>query len=416
MSKLSRIISIENIDDAEREMLSVGTDPSGIAIMVPKAVFRAVKLKNISVTSANILKQDMLSGGGDAATSYGTIDHSAKTTDVLLFGTLSQYTRLFEKLKLQQFGLPDLAEEIKTAIYASQSIPAPVLGMEFGKRTFVMGILNVTPDSFSDGGEYLSQNNAVERAKEMLAEGADIIDIGGESTRPGAETISVEEEIDRIIPVIQRIIVEAPHAEPQQAEPQQAEPQPIISVDTRKSGVAEAALKAGAFMVNDVSGLTFDPKMAEILAAHNAPVVIMHSKGDPKTMQCDPRYEDLMSELLAFFEERIKTACKAGIKENNIVIDPGIGFGKTLEHNLEILRRVEELRCLGRPICLGTSRKSFIGQILGQKDPLKRDYGTAATISLAISKKVDIIRVHNVRIAGQTAVISDKIIREVSQR
>lgn len=402
MSKLARVISIENTDSAEREMLGVGADRAGIAIMSPKAVFRAVKVESISVTSANILKQDMLSGGGEAATSYGTIDHSDKTTDVLLFGTLAQYARLFERLKLQQFGLPGLAEEIRTSLYASDSVPAPISGMEFGKRTFIMGILNVTPDSFSDGGKYLPEDIAAGRAKEMLDEGADIVDIGGESTRPGADEVSAEEEIGRILPVIKKI-ANSPH-------------RPIISVDTRKSQVAEAALKAGASIVNDVSGLSFDPKMPEVLAAYNAPVVIMHSKGDPKTMQDDPRYDDLMSEILSFFEDRIKTACKAGVKEHNIIIDPGIGFGKTLEHNLEILRRLEELRCLGRPVCLGTSRKSFIGKLLGQEDPLQRDGGTAATISLAISKKVDIIRVHNVQIARQTAVISDKIIREVSLR
>ena len=303
---------------------------------------------------------------------------------------------------IQQFGLPSLAEQIEKAIDVVSSVPAPILSMEFGKKTSVMGILNVTPDSFSDGGRFLSAGSAVKRAFEMLDEGADILDIGGESTRSGAEEINFQEEIERVIPVIEDI----------RRSRGQANRHFLISVDTRKSRVAEAALKAGADMVNDVSGLCFDPKMPEILAVYGVPVIIMHSKGDPKTMQNAPRYDDLIYEMMLFFEERMNAACKAGIKETNIVIDPGIGFGKTLDHNIEIIRRLEEFRCFGRPVCIGASRKSFIGKILSVEDPSLRDVGTASTISIAISKKVDIIRVHNVGMARQTAVISDTILRE----
>jgi len=403
MRALARVISIENTDRAGREMLAIGADKTGVDIMSPKALFRAVKLKNVPVTAANVLKQDMLSAGGEAATSYGTIDHSDRQTDMILFATLSQYSRLFEKLAKQQFGLPALADEIKASLRRHEGVPAPVLGMAFGAKTFVMGILNSTPDSFSDGGKYFSAEEALPHAAQMISQGADIIDVGGESTRPAAvygepSEIPDSEEIKRVVPVIEKIKGEFPGS--------------VISVDTRKSSVASAALKAGASIVNDVSGLCFDPKMPEVLAPSKAAVIIMHSKGDPKTMQDDPRYDDIMSEILLFFEDRIRYACNAGIKEDNIVIDPGIGFGKTTEHNLEILKRLEELRCLGRPVCLGTSRKSFIGNILGIKDPAQRDGATAATISLAISKKVDIIRVHNVQIARQTADISDKIAKE----
>lgn len=398
MRALARVISIENMDRAGREMLGIGVDKTGVDIMLPKALFRAVKLKNVPVTAANILKQDMLSAGGEAATSYGTIDHSDRHTDMILFATLSQYSRLFEKLAKQQFGLPALADEIKASLRRHEGVPAPVLGMAFGAKTYVMGILNATPDSFSDGGKYFSAEDALPRAAQMISQGADIIDVGGESTRPGAGEIPEGEEMRRVMPVIEKIKGKFPGS--------------VISVDTRKSSVASAALKAGASIVNDVSGLCFDPKMPEVLASGKAAVIIMHSKGDPKTMQNDPRYDDIMSEILLFFEDRIRYACNAGIKEDNIVLDPGIGFGKTTEHNLEILKRLEELRCLGRPVCLGTSRKSFIGNILGIKDPAQRDGPTAATISLAISKKVDIIRVHNVQIARQTADISDKIAKE----
>ncbi len=402
MSSLARIISVKDIGQAEKEMLGIGAGTVGISIMAPKAVFRAVKLSAVNVTAANIIKQDMLSSGGEAVTSYGTIDHSEKATDMLLLGTLAQYKKLFYKLKIQQFGLPSLAEQIEKAIDVVSSVPAPILSMEFGKKTSVMGILNVTPDSFSDGGRFLSAGSAVKRAFEMLDEGADILDIGGESTRSGAEEINFQEEIERVIPVIEDI----------RRSRGQANRHFLISVDTRKSRVAEAALKAGADMVNDVSGLCFDPKMPEILAVYGVPVIIMHSKGDPKTMQNAPRYDDLIYEMMLFFEERMNAACKAGIKETNIVIDPGIGFGKTLDHNIEIIRRLEEFRCFGRPVCIGASRKSFIGKILSVEDPSLRDVGTASTISIAISKKVDIIRVHNVGMARQTAVISDTILRE----
>lgn len=266
-----------------------------------------------------------------------------------------------------------------------------------------MGILNITPDSFSDGGSYFDAGRAVSRAEEMISEGADILDIGGESTRPGADEVSQEEELNRVVPVVRAIsdaIVKTKGSSP------------MISVDTRKSAVAAAALKAGASMVNDISGLGFDPEMKNVLASAGAPVVIMHSKGNPKTMQDRPAYDDVVSELLGYFGSRIDHAVKAGISESNIIIDPGIGFGKTVEHNIEILKHLDEFRCFGRPVCIGTSRKSFIGKLLGLDDPSKRDEATAVTLSLAISRKVDIIRVHNVKIARQAAIISDKISRE----
>jgi len=400
MDTFSRIISIEDIEGAQEQMRLVGVHDGGLSIMAPKAVFRAVKIEDVSVTAANILKQDMLSRGGDAATSYGTIDHSAKKTDVLLFGTIAQFKSLIERLKSQQFHLPQIACAIERSLNNYDLRALPVLGMEFGTKTYVMGILNVTPDSFSDGGKYLSSEKAVARANEMISEGADIIDIGGESTRPGADEVDEEEELKRVIPVIEGI-----------SSVISRQPLPIISVDTRKSKVAEAAIKAGASIINDVSGLLFDRNMAEVAAAHKATVVIMHSKGTPKTMQDSPSYGDVVSEILGFFEKSIKDACRSGISEYNIILDPGIGFGKTVEHNLEVLKRLDEFRVFGLPVCVGTSRKSFIGKILGQDTAEQRDEGTLATIALAISKKVDIIRVHNVKNACRAAVISDRIVR-----
>ncbi|MCX5749884.1 MAG: dihydropteroate synthase [Candidatus Saganbacteria bacterium] len=395
MDFLPRIISIEDLKEAEKELRSIGVHDKGIDIMSEKAVFRAVKIKDVPVTAANILKQDMLARGGEAATSAGTINHSVDKTDVILFGTISQYRDLIKKLSDQQFKLPQIALEIEKLIEVSESYPKPMLGMEFGKKTFVMGVLNVTPDSFSDGGEFLDVEDAAAHAGKMIEDGADIIDIGGESTRPGAEEVSAEEETKRIVPIITKIKSFAK----------------IISVDTRKPAVAQAAVKAGANMINDVSGLHFDKDLAKIAAIYNIPLVLMHSKGSPKTMQNGPEYNDLISEIILYFKESMENAIEAGVKEENIILDPGIGFGKTVEHNIEILRRLDEFRCLGRPVCIGTSRKSFIGKILGEDDPRKREEGTAATIALAISKKVDIIRSHNTSFAKKVVVLSDAITR-----
>jgi len=397
MTYSARVIRIDGPAAAEREMLGIKADPKGAKIMAAKAVFRAVKITGVPVTAANILKQDMLARGGEAATSAGTINHSVEVTDVILLGTLSQYTDLFVRLRSQQFRLPQIANEIEVALRAYDSVPGPVLGLEFGKKTHIMGILNVTPDSFSDGGMFRDAEEAVSFAVKMARDGAGIIDVGGESTRPGAETVDENVEIERTAPVIKAICRGAVAAP--------------VSIDTRKASVAEAAIKAGAKMINDVSGLRYDPKMAETAAKYDVPVIIMHSKGDPESMQKDPKYDDLMTEVLKYFEESISLAVKAGVKEGALIIDPGIGFGKTLEHNIEILRRLEELRCLGRPVCIGTSRKSMIGRILGEEDPLKRDIGTAATIALAISKKVDIIRVHNTDFMAKIAKVSDTISR-----
>ena len=400
MSHLARIISIENMDQAEKELLEVGVHSSGLEIMAPKAVFKAIKIKDVSVVAANILKQDMLSRGGEAATSKGTIDHSEEKTDVILLGTVFQYGCLAERLKTQQFGLPRLGQEIETLLERNENRPKPILGMEFGKKTYIMGILNVTPDSFSDGGKYVKTEAAVSHAEQMLKDGAYIIDVGGESTRPGAIGISLDEEINRIGPVIGAIHELPIHKQHKS----------VISIDTRKSAVADAAIKAGAGMINDVSGLRYDKKMAQVAAGHKVPVIIMHSKGDPSTMQNAPQYKDLISEILSFFEDSMEIAVKAGIKEDLIILDPGIGFGKTLEHNIEILCRLNELQCMGRPLCIGVSRKSFIGKILGG-EASQRLEGSAAASVLAISKKVDIIRIHDVEQLSKAAKISDVILR-----
>ena len=267
---------------------------------------------------------------------------------------------------------------------------------DFSKRTYVMGILNVTPDSFSDGGLFLNGESAVKQALRMQDEGADIIDIGGESTRPGAGKITVKEEIRRIVPVIEALAKEV---------------RVPISVDTYKSAVAEAAISAGASMINDISGLRFDAKMPGVAARHGVPVVIMHIKGTPKNMQQNPAYEALIPEIIDYLYGSIEIAREAGIPDDRIIIDPGIGFGKTIKHNLEIIRRLREFEGFQRPILLGPSRKSFIGKVLGGLPVTERLEGTAAATAIGIFNGANIIRVHDVKEMVRVARMADGIKR-----
>jgi dihydropteroate synthase len=245
-----------------------------------------------------------------------------------------------------------------------------------------MGILNVTPDSFSDGGTHFDIASALRHARQMIAEGAELIDIGGESTRPGAEPVAAKEETARTVPVIAAL---------------RAEWDGLISIDTCKAAVAEAALAAGADIVNDVSGLLADPEMAGVCAAHSCGVVVMHMQGTPRTMQTAPHYVDVVAEVRAFFEERLATLTAAGIDPAALCFDPGIGFGKTVDHNLALLRALDELSVAGRPLLLGVSRKSFIGKILATEDLDAREWPTVAITANAREKGVMLHRTHSVR-------------------
>jgi dihydropteroate synthase len=251
-----------------------------------------------------------------------------------------------------------------------------------GPGPVLMGILNVTPDSFSDGGEFFSVEAAVAQAGRMLDEGAHIIDVGGESTRPGSDPVSYKEELHRVIPVIRGILG--------------VHPEVLVSIDTYRASTAEAALDAGAQIVNDVTALG-DPKMAALIAERGCPVVLMHMLGEPKSMQQDPRYEDVVREVRDFLALRAERAVAAGVAEENIVLDPGIGFGKTLQHNLELLNNLDALVQLGFPVLIGTSRKSFLGKILGSDDAKSRLFGTVASTVLAYERGATLFRVHDVR-------------------
>ena len=267
--------------------------------------------------------------------------------------------------------------------------------LSFGQRTLIMGILNVTPDSFSDGGCYLGVAAAIDHAKEMAKDGADVIDVGGESSRPGASPASAEEELARVLPVVEGLVDETSVP---------------VSIDTSKSEVARRALETGAHIVNDITALQGDAEMAKVVAEMGAGVILMHMRGTPRTMQQSPVYDDVVSDISSWLQRRIEYAETEGIPPDRIVVDPGIGFGKTVDHNLEILRRLDEFRHLNKPILIGTSRKSFIGKILDL--PVNsRIEGTAATITWAIAHGADMVRVHDVKTMRRVARMTDALCR-----
>jgi len=258
-----------------------------------------------------------------------------------------------------------------------------------------MGILNITPDSFSDGGKYLSTSRAIDRAFAMVDHGADIIDIGGESTRPGSDFISKDEELQRIVPVIKEI--------------RNQDSEILISIDTYKSDVAEIAIDLGANIVNDISGLTFDQNMSTFLSGTDIPVIIMHINGKPKTMQSNPIYDDLINDINSFFKKQIIFAQSNGIDRDNIILDPGIGFGKTFNHNLTIINNLKDLCNLGHPIMVGTSRKAFIGDIL-DTPPNERLEGTIASVVASVINGANIVRVHDVKEIKKAIMVTEKIL------
>jgi dihydropteroate synthase len=259
----------------------------------------------------------------------------------------------------------------------------------------VMGVVNVTPDSFSDGGLWLDHDDAVAHGRELVAEGAAILDVGGESTRPGADPVDAEEELRRVVPVLERLRDSGAQ----------------LSIDTMKASVARAAIGAGATLVNDVSALRADPELAGVCADAGCDVCLMHMLGDPRTMQRDPRYEDVVAEVRAFLEERLAAAVAAGIAEERILLDPGIGFGKTAEHNLSLLRHLDALAALGRPVVVGTSRKSFLGKLTGRPQARERVAGTLATNVLALERGATVFRVHDVAPTVEALTVASATLR-----
>ncbi|MDF0557040.1 dihydropteroate synthase [Kamptonema sp. UHCC 0994] len=284
----------------------------------------------------------------------------------------------------------------------NNSIKLTIRGQSFEwcKRTYIMGVINVTPDSFSDGGQFNTLESATAQAQKMVENGVDIIDIGGQSTRPGADEITLEEELNRVIPLLEilrsseNICATVP-----------------ISVDTTRAAVAKAAIDAGADIINDISAATFDPEMLPTAAKLGVPIILMHIRGTPQTMQKLTDYQDLIGEIYQFLESRVEAAIATGINKFNIIIDPGIGFAKTYNQNLKILRELPKFHSLGCPILVGVSRKSFIGHILNQPDPQQRIWGTAAACTSAIARGADILRVHDVKEMRDVCQVADAIFR-----
>ncbi|HEX7415556.1 MAG TPA: dihydropteroate synthase [Smithellaceae bacterium] len=394
-----KIIKIKNLEEAAVIFKSIGVDPYGIDAMASKTININILIENQPCKIANIIKQEMLSVGGDAAVARGSVSCSVPVSDILIMGTLKQILALAKKIEKQPFGLSLIARdmsEILVNISQNEYIwKTSRRKLTLGNKTLIMGILNVTPDSFSDGGLFYSQQKAVEHGLQMAAEGADIIDIGGESTRPGAGFVATGVEAKRVLSVIESLVkqVKIP-----------------ISIDTKKAQVAKQALASGAEIVNDISALNGDKKMAKTIMGAGAAVILMHMRGNPRNMQKGKLvYDNLMGEITDYLKKSSEKALKAGIEKDCLVIDPGIGFGKIPEDNYKIIKNLSQLKELGMPVMIGTSRKSFIGKVTSG-EPGQRLEGTAATVAAAIMNGCHIVRVHDVAAMKKVAAITDAIV------
>jgi dihydropteroate synthase len=380
------VLEGDTLAEIAREIERTESDPEGVGIMTRKGRIFRVRLDGVPLKAAPLLKQELLSVGGDAAHARGVADHSVTSTPSVLLATWGQYRRLLPKLERQPFRLKEIAEEVDRALRAyvqrgPRTVPGAHRSLTLGDRPRVMGVVNVTPDSFSDGGHFLDPAKAVAEAERQVAEGADLIDIGGESTRPSSVALSPEQEWSRIAPVLTAL-----HG-------RLAVP---LSVDTRHSEVASRAVDAGADFINDVEGLRSE-EMRRVAARTGAGVVVMHMRGTPSTMQQDVHYADLRGEVFAALATATDTAVREGIAPEKLIVDPGLGFGKSAEQSLELLVHVGELRSLGYPVLLGASRKSFLGWTLGGPNgPLDRlDVGLAAAV-IAAERGVALVRTHDV--------------------
>ena len=379
-----------NVFDEEYKSLmkKIEVSETGTSIMRSRFSIKTFMVSDISTPAANVVKQEVLSLGGEAAVPAHAVNCSKPKSSFLFSLRSDRIPEFVSRMKMQCWKLPQVADFIEKF----SEMQKPWFSFSHNgidtTRPNIMGILNVTPDSFSDGGSWTTVDAALKHAAEMLENGADIIDVGGESTRPGSDSVDAETEKKRVVPVILEIKKQFPKA--------------VISIDTVKSSVAEAALDAGAEIINDVSGLTFDPAMAEICADAKMPVVIGHIKGLPKDMQVSPYYDDLFVEMLDFFNKSKELLLSKGFPESKIIIDPGIGFGKTLEHNLAILKHLEVFFSCLNPVMVGVSRKSMIGVITGRTDPKERLAGTVVLDTIALEKGAAVIRVHDVKEAKDT--------------
>jgi dihydropteroate synthase len=392
----ARVLVLGSADDFAAEISRLGADASDAARWSARSRLRVVRLDAVPSETARALARTMRAVGGDAVVSPQAA--SARPAQCLLIGDDAQFDALWAALSAGAEGLA--AQEIQRA---RLGFDAPRPGdlrcgdrtLRVGERTLVMGVINATPDSFSGDGLAGDVGAMVARGEEMAAEGADLLDIGGESSRPGAQPMDAATETARVLPVIEALRSRANIP---------------ISIDTYKAEVARAALDAGATVINDISALRMDAAMAALAAARGAPVVVMHMLGSPRTMQDNPRYDDLMGEIAAYLRDAVDIAERAGVARDQVIVDPGFGFGKTPQHNLEIVRRLRELRSLGQPVLLGPSRKSTIGKVL-DLPPGERLEGTLAVVALAIANGADMVRVHDVRAVVRAARMADAVVR-----
>jgi len=389
-----RVIASLPCRDAQEEMALCGVHSEGVRLMGARAEFLVVRLDSVGFAAARALKEVMLSMGADAALEESVWVGAEAETPVVITATRRQYKDLLRVLTKAGGEQADLCDALVHCLdgFCRREFTIGLPGGPMRLKThapLVMGILNVTPDSFSDGGAFFDTAAAVDHAFTIEEQGADIIDIGGESTRPGSLSVSAEEETERVVPVIEALAgkIGCP-----------------LSIDTSKPEVAEAALDAGAAIINDVTALA-DERMATLAADKGCPVILMHMKGTPRTMQKSPFYRDLMGEITLFLRRRVERAVSAGVERDRIIIDPGIGFGKTAEHNLNILRRLKVLASLGRPILVGVSRKSFLGKVTGAPVTGRR-IATAAANALAAAAGAHILRVHDVAEAKEAAAVA----------
>lgn len=387
-----------------RELRDIDLPSDEVETLVLKSYPIAIKLEQFPIAEAQILQQEMTSVKGLAiAVQKSDAENDSYTArDLFLLANQDVFQAFVKRIREEPHRLKDIAQSMEQVVKNIQhdqfSLHSARFSWNLHHRTMIMGILNVTPDSFSDGGKFLQPEAAVERAVRMKEEGADIIDIGAESTRPDSDPISPQEELRRLMPVVKPLLKlgDLP-----------------VSIDTYKAEVANVMLAEGVDMINDISGFTLDCNMPGVLANHDVPVVIMHIPAAPKTMQYYTKYRSLISDILLFLSRSIEVGKQAGIAPDRIIIDPGIGFGKTSEQNLSILRLLPEFKSLGRPILIGVSRKSFIGKILNLP-PEDRLEGTAAAVVAAILNGANLIRVHDVKEMVRVSRMADAISYELS--
>jgi dihydropteroate synthase len=397
-----RALDIKTEEEGLKEFKRIGASNIGSHIMASKIFPLSLKIRGVSPVAANILKQEMLARGGDVVTSSSTLTEAGGKTDIIIQGSIGSIKDLITKIKQQPFGLRALSDELR--IYLNRSDEnKKVKELTVGRQKFnldrdviVMGILNVTPDSFYDGGYYFEKEKAYKRVETLVSEGADIIDVGGMSTRPGSLPVDIEDEIKRIIPVIKYI---------------NKNHDILISADTYRSETALRAIAVGANMINDISGLSMDKTMADVVSKSDVSLVIMHIKGTPENMQENPEYENVIDEIYDYLEDKTNTAVESGIKPGKIIVDPGIGFGKTNEHNLKIINKVREFKMLGYPVLIGVSRKSFIGNVLDLPVEERLEGSIAASVCSVIGG-VNILRVHDVKETIRAVKIAKRITDE----